>query len=117
VTWSATDLRTINNAINPEISINSLGQVAFSYQQLNGTNWLSIVELTANNFATQTPFTLNSFPDGTPALPVGPSNLYLGDYNFISAMPFGKSFCGTFAASNDPTPHDFRLCNRYGSET
>jgi len=107
VTWSATDLRTINNAINPEISINSLGQVSFSYQQLNGTNWLSIVELTANNFATQTAFTLNSFPDGTPALPVGPSNLYLGDYNFISAMPFGKTFCGTFAASNDPTPARF----------
>jgi hypothetical protein len=103
--WSATDIRTINNAVNPEIAINSLGEVMFSYQQLVTGNWQTITERTNNNFATIATTTLNTFPDNNPA---GGGNFpYLGDYAYLTTMPSGKDFVGVFSASNDPTPARF----------
>ncbi|HAQ18636.1 MAG TPA: hypothetical protein DCR40_05290 [Prolixibacteraceae bacterium] len=103
--WSANDLYQVNNAINPDIAINSLGEVAFSYQQLTGGNWLSMIERTTNDFVTRATNTLNTFPDNTPA--GGTFFPYLGDYAYMTAMPTGKDFCGVFSASNDPTPARF----------
>tara|TARA_R110002033_G_scaffold72897_1_gene124135 strand:+ start:82323 stop:85388 length:3066 start_codon:yes stop_codon:yes gene_type:complete len=102
--WSTTDIRTVNNAINPQIAINNLGSVAFSYQQLTGGNWISTLERTTNNFVNTATTILNSFPDGTPASTFLP---YLGDYTYLTAMPSGKDFVGIFSASNDPTPARF----------
>lgn len=103
--WSAADIRTINNAVNPEIAINSLGEVMFSYQQLVAGNWQTITERTNNNFTTIVTTTLSTFPDNNPA---GGGNFpYLGDYAYLTAMPSGKDFVGVFSASNDPTPVRF----------
>jgi len=102
--WSANDLYNVNSAINPDIAINNLGEVALSYQNLNGTNWNTIVERTTNDFATRITNTLNSFPDGTPASTFLP---YIGDYAYLTAQPSGKDFLGVFSASNDPTPVRF----------
>ncbi|MEN8230608.1 MAG: hypothetical protein ABFS38_20795 [Bacteroidota bacterium] len=103
--WSAADIRTINNAINPELAINSLGEVMFSYQQLTAGNWQTITERSTNNFATITTATLNTFPDNTPT--GGGFFPYLGDYAYLTAMPSGKDFVGVFSASNDPAPARF----------
>lgn len=102
-TWTA-DIRTIANATVPSLAVNSLGVVSFSYQQLTGGNWLTIVETTTDNFVTVNSNTLNSFPDGTPTRAFQP---YLGDYAYMTAMPSGKDFVGIFSASNDPTAARF----------
>ncbi|MBP9211075.1 MAG: hypothetical protein KBF37_12230 [Saprospiraceae bacterium] len=104
VNWSANDLRRIDNAINPALAINCLGELAFSYQRLVSGNWQTIVERTTNDFATTATTTLNTFPDGTPASTFLP---YLGDYACLTAMPSGKDFCGVFSASNNPNPANF----------
>ncbi len=103
--WSANDLYAVNNAINPDIAVNSQGEVAFSYQQLAGGNWSSIIERTTNDFANRTTNVLNTFPDNTPA--GGTFFPYLGDYAYLTTMPSGKNFVGVFSASNDPTPARF----------
>ncbi|MBV6472165.1 MAG: hypothetical protein JPMHGGIA_00418 [Saprospiraceae bacterium] len=102
--WSAADLRQVTNAINPDLAINNLGELAFSYQRLVSGNWKTIVERTTNDFATTATTTLNTFPDGTPASTFLP---YLGDYACLTAMPSGKDFCGVFSASNNPNPANF----------
>lgn len=102
--WSATDLRQITNASNPALAINSLGELAFSYQQLVSGNWRTIIERTTNDFTTIATSTLHTFPDGNPAPTFFP---YLGDYTYLTAKPFGKDFCGVFSASNNPTPTNF----------
>ncbi len=103
-TWSLNDLYFVSNAINPDIAVNSQGEVAFSYQQLVSGNWSSIVERTTDDFGTRTTNVLNTFPDGTPA---GGNFPYLGDYSYLTTMPSSKNFVGVFSASNDPTPARF----------
>ena len=102
-TWTA-DIRVITTATVPSLAVNTLGELAFSYQQLTAGNWRTIVETTTNNFTTITTNILHSFPDGTPARVFQP---YLGDYAYLTSMPFGKDFCGIFSASNDPNPVRF----------
>lgn len=107
VTWSAADLVTVANAVNPQVAINSLGQVAFLYQALVGTpsRWQSTVRRTTNPDATvfDSPgILLANTPATTPARVFQP---YIGDYTGLIA--YGKDFYGAFSANNTPNTANF----------
>jgi len=107
VTWSAADLRTVNNATNVGLAVNTRGRVGLLYQQLTGTGasqrWVTHLELTSNNWATAaTDFVLATVPANTPASIFDP---YIGDYaNLVS---LGKDFYGVFSANNTPDNANF----------
>jgi hypothetical protein len=106
VTWS-NDLRTVPNAKNPGIAVNSAGKVGFLYQQVIpkglGLNWVTRFERSTDAFAT-TPTTLDlaNTPSNNPAAHGLP---YLGDYLSVTAV--GKDFYGVFTASNVPDRANF----------
>ena len=74
-TWGA-DVRTIGNAINPGLAINSRGRVCFMYQQLTGTaptqRWETHIELTDNDWAAANNRILSNTPAAAPAPPLRP---------------------------------------------
>ena len=107
VDWSANELRTITNATNVGLAINSRGKVGLLYQQLTGTGtsqrWVTHLELTTNDWATAaTDFTLATVPSGAPAAMFDP---YIGDYANLVAV--GKDFYGIFSANNTPNNANF----------
>ena len=46
-TWSA-DVRTVTNAKNPSMAVNSAGVVGLLFQQFSGTRWITQLETTAD---------------------------------------------------------------------
>jgi len=108
VTWSAADLRTIPNAKNPALAINSAGKVGLAYQQLTGVvagaapRWETHLQLTTTAFTTFNDFVLATVPANTPAPLFLP---YIGDY--IHMMAAGTSFYGVFSANNTPDIANF----------
>jgi len=110
--WSPI-VRTVTNAVNPGLAINTNGTLAFLYQQLvtdpsGVATWYTRLELTKNDFTNIDPFTLSKFPDtelgvggGLPI--VGQPRL--GDYLHLLAR--GKDFYGIFSASNVPEQSRF----------
>ncbi len=106
-TWSAY-LRTITNAKNPALAINSRGSVGFLYRQLTGTapnqRWETHLERTSNAFTTFTDLLLATMPGDVPTRTFFP---YLGDYDHLMAV--GKDFYGVFSANNTPDMANFPL--------
>ncbi|MEZ5287453.1 MAG: hypothetical protein R2712_22170 [Vicinamibacterales bacterium] len=104
-TWSA-DLRTITNAKNPALAINSTGRVGFAYQRVTGagasSRWEARLELTSDAFTTVTAHVLADVPATTPAPTFLP---YIGDYMHMMAV--GPAFYGVFSANNTPDPSNF----------
>jgi hypothetical protein len=100
VNWS-NDLRTITNATNPALAINSQGRVGFLYQQVTGSGanqrWVTHIELTDDAFATIQDNVLANVPAMTPAPQFVP---YIGDY--VHLMAVGETFYGIFSANNTP---------------
>ena len=105
VTWTP-DVRTITNATNPALAINSRGDVGFLYQQVVGTGaaqrWETRLERSSNDFATRTDLVLADVPAGAPAPTFIP---YIGDY--VHLMAVGKDFYGIFSANNTPDNANF----------
>jgi hypothetical protein len=105
VTWSG-NLRTIANATNPALAINSKGRLGFLYQQVTGLapdqRWETTLELTTNDFASTTSYVLANTPAATPAKSFDP---YLGDYLYMMAVD--TSFYGIFSANNTPDMTNF----------
>jgi len=105
-TWSASDLKTISNATNPALAINSDGRLGFLYQEVIGTSpnqrWRTTLELTASDFASLTTHVLANTPANTPAKTFDP---YLGDYLYMMAA--GRDFYGIFCANNTPDNANF----------
>jgi hypothetical protein len=108
-TWS-NDLRTITNATNPALAINSDGTVGFLYQQVirfvTGPAvirfWVTRLERTDDGFTTIQDAVLATVPADTPA----PSFLpYIGDY--VHLMAVGRDFYGIFSANNTPDMANF----------
>lgn len=104
-TWSA-DLRTVTNATNPALAINSKGRLGFLYQQVTGATpnqrWVTTLELTHSDFASITTHFLANTPAATPVKGPDP---YLGDYLFM--MTVGQTFYGIFSANNTPDKANF----------
>ena len=105
VTWSA-DVRTIQDALNPSLSINTDGTLGLLYQQLAGTGaaqqWVSKVEMLKAGGSTWTSVVLARTAAKSPVKQFDP---YLGDYAHLMAM--GKTFYGVFSASNVPLMANF----------
>jgi hypothetical protein len=104
-TWSA-DLRTIHNALNGAVAINSDGVVGFLYQQLTGSGaakrWVTKLELLKSDGASWKSFVLATTPSEVPTRQFDP---YLGDYEHLLAVE--KDFYGVFSANNTPRKTNF----------
>jgi hypothetical protein len=104
-TWQPA-IRSIANATNPALAINSGGRLGFLYQQVTGSapnqKWQTTLELTDNDFAAITTYILADTPAATP--PFG-GNPYLGD--FLSMMTVDAGFYGIFTANNTPDHANF----------
>jgi hypothetical protein len=102
-TW--TEMRTIRNALNPALAVNSDGKLGFLYQQLKGTGaaqrWITQFEITTDGASWQT-FVLAKVPTNLPDYKFDP---YLGDYDHLMAV--GKDFYGVFSANNTPKMANF----------
>jgi hypothetical protein len=100
--WSA-DVRTITNAKNPSLAVNSSGQVGLLYQAYTGTNWATNLELTSNAWATAaTAVALQTASASTPTATFQP---YIGDY--VRLLAIGIDFYGVFCGNNTPDPANF----------
>src|SRR6266568_4792630 len=103
-TWSG-DLRTIHNALNPALAVNSAGKVGLLYQQLTGSGaarrWVTKFESSTDGTAWKA-ITLATVPADTPPMDFDP---YLGDYDHL--MSAGKDFYGVFCANNTPKKSNF----------
>jgi hypothetical protein len=107
VTWSGADLRTVANATNPALAINSRGLVGFLYQQVVGPagsqRWVTHLECTTDDWASPAnDSVLANVPAGTPAPQFLP---YIGDY--VHLMAVGPAFYGIFSANNTPDNANF----------
>jgi hypothetical protein len=108
-TWSD-DLRTIPNATNPALAINSDGTVGFLYQQVirfvTGSAiirfWVTRLERTDDEFTTIQDAVLANVPANAPAPAFLP---YIGDYVHLLAV--GRDFYGIFSANNTPDMANF----------
>jgi hypothetical protein len=110
-TWGS-DLRTIANAINPALAVNSRGHVGLLYQRLTGTapndRWETHLERSRNGGATWADSVLANTPNATPSRAFLP---YLGDYDYLMAV--GRTFYGVFSANNSPNRANFPSGVRY----
>ena len=104
VTWSS-DLRTVGNALNPALAINSEGKAGLLYQQLTGSGatrrWVTKFESSVNG-TTWHAITLATVPANRPRKQFDP---YLGDYEHLTTV--GKDFYGVFCANNTPNKANF----------
>jgi hypothetical protein len=101
-TWSS-DVRTITNAKNPSLAVNSNRQLGLLYQQYTGTNWATQLEITSNAWGSPaTVVPLHSAPATAPSRTFLP---YLGDY--VRLLAVGTSFYGVFCGNNTPDHANF----------
>jgi len=105
-TWSD-DIRTITNATNPALAINSAGKLACLFQAVTGPatsqRWDTHVELTTDDWRSPaTDIFLATVPAASPAVAFTP---YIGDY--VHVMAVGRTFYGIFSANNTPNNANF----------
>jgi len=100
--WSA-DVRTITNAKNPSLAINSASLLGLLYQEFTGTHWVTRLELTTNGWASQAErHTLHQAPANTPSRTFLP---YIGDY--LRLLTVDRVFYGVFSGNNTPDMSNF----------
>ena len=96
-------LRTITNAKNPALAVNSDKLLGLAYQQFTGTQWITQLELTSDAWATAAEtHVLHQAPSNTPSRAFFP---YLGDY--IRLLAVGRDFYGVFSGNNRPDIANF----------
>ena len=104
------DLRTVTNAKNPALAVNSDGTVGLLFQQLAGAGsaarWVTQLELTDDNWQASSDH--HGAPHRAGIRPAPGTGLpYLGDY--IRLLAVGRDFYGVFSGSNRPDPGKFPL--------
>jgi hypothetical protein len=101
-TWSA-DVRTVTNAKNPALAVNSGGLLGLCYQAFTGSQWVTTLELTSDSWGTPAEtHVLHQAPSATPARQFLP---YIGDY--IRLLAVGRDFYGVFCGNNTPDMANF----------
>jgi len=115
VTWSA-DLVTLNDAVNPQVAINSFGVVGLLYQQVTGGKWETRFARTNDMDATTFNMPGLLLVSQSSALPLSSiaSGVYVGDY--ASLVAAGREFFGMFSASNFPDKANFMNGIKYQRE-
>ncbi|MFB6613691.1 hypothetical protein ACIGFK_04555 [Streptomyces sp. NPDC085524] len=101
-TWSA-DVRTVTDAKNPALAVNSDSLLGLAYQQFTQAQWVTALELTAD--AWQTPAerqVLHQAPAGVPTRRGLP---FLGDY--MRLLSIDRDFYGVFSGNNTPDHANF----------
>jgi hypothetical protein len=108
-TWSATDMVTVSNALNPSVAINIDGKVGFLYQQLTGTSpnqkWETHFVRTTDLDATVWDSPGITFASTSASTPASTYSPYIGDYDRVIARD--RNFYGIFSASNFPDKANF----------
>ncbi|MEH0422886.1 hypothetical protein [Streptomyces sp. B21-083] len=100
--WSA-DVRTITDAKNPALAVNSDSLTGLAYQQFTQAQWVTAVELTGDGW--QTPAerqVLHQAPAGVPQRQGLP---FLGDY--MRLLTIDRDFYGVFSGNNTPDHANF----------
>jgi hypothetical protein len=101
-TWSA-DVRTVTNAKNPSLAVNTNQVLGLLYQRFTGSQWVTQLELTANAWGTAAEtHILHQASSSTPSRVFWP---YLGDYTKL--LTVGRDFYGVFAGNNTPDMANF----------
>ena len=104
-TWSA-DLLATPSAKNAAVAVNSVGTIAYLYQQLAGASptlrWQTHLRRSADG-ATWDDVTLADFPAQGAGAPGG--SRIVGDY--LNMVAVGKNFYGVFSSYNDPANASF----------
>ncbi|SES49286.1 hypothetical protein SAMN04487983_107720 [Streptomyces sp. yr375] len=101
-TWSA-DVRTVTNAKNPALAVNTDSLVGLAYQQFKQEQWVTALELTADDWDTPAErHVLHQAPAGVPTARFLP---FLGDY--IRLLTVDRDFYGVFSGNNTPDPANF----------
>ncbi|MEU5432164.1 hypothetical protein AB0G73_02175 [Streptomyces sp. NPDC020719] len=101
-TWSD-DVRTITNAKNPALAVNSDSLVGLTYQQFTQAQWVTALELTADSWKTPAQRqVLHQAPANVPKTQGLP---FLGDY--MRLLSIGKDFYGVFSGNNTPDNANF----------
>ena len=102
--WSS-DGRTLAKAKNPSLAINSRGVVGFVYQQVVGSSWMTVLEVSHDGFVSSfSTHVLAITPTNTPT-PASVMATYLGDY--IKLLAVAEDFYGIFCAGNAPVKANF----------
>jgi hypothetical protein len=106
-TWSAKDVRTIRNAKNPALAINTHGLLGFMYQRLvlppPGSRWVTRLELTTDSWTT--PAQILVLHSALASMPPRQFFPYLGDY--IRLLSVADDFYGVFSGANRPDHANF----------
>lgn len=116
VDWSAADLLTVTNAMNPQIAISDVGTVGVLYQQVVTGRWETHLVRTNDADATtfDTPGVLLANQSATTPVSTIPSGVYVGDY--ASLVSAGHNFIGMFSTSNFPDKANFLTGVKYQRE-
>jgi hypothetical protein len=103
-TWS-NDLKTIKQAVNPALAINTFGELGLLYQKFIKSGgkavWKTYFHQTLDG-STWTDVILSTTPAETPAKQTDP---YLGDY--VNLLAVNDDFYGVFCANNTPDANNF----------
>ncbi|KQX70396.1 hypothetical protein [Streptomyces sp. Root1310] len=101
-TWS-TDVRTVTNAKNPALAVNTDSLLGLASQRLLEGTWRTVLELTDDDWQT-TPerHVLHQAPAN---IPVRRGLPYLGDY--MRLLTVDRDFYGVFSGNNTPDPANF----------
>lgn len=114
VDWSASDLLTVTDAMNPQIAINDAATIGVLYQRVVSGKWETHLVRTTDPDGTtfDTPgVLLASQSASTPTPTFSP---YIGDY--ASLVSAGRDFVGMFSASNLPDKANFLTGVKYQRE-
>ncbi|TJZ59169.1 hypothetical protein FCH28_03455 [Streptomyces piniterrae] len=101
-TWSG-DVRTVTNAKNPALAVNSASLLGLAYQQFTQAQWVTALELTGDDW--QTPAARHVLHQAPANVPPRQGLPYLGDYMRLLALD--RDFYGVFAGNNTPDHANF----------
>jgi hypothetical protein len=114
VDWSASDLLTMTNTMNPEIAITGMGVVGVLYQRVISGRWETRLVRTKDPDATTFDKPGVLLANQAASTPVSTYDPYIGDY--ASLVSSGRNFVGMFSASNYPDKAKFIKGVKYQRE-
>ncbi|MFF5012837.1 hypothetical protein [Streptomyces sp. NPDC001165] len=101
-TWSD-DVRSVTDAKNPALAVNTDSLLALAYQQFEQGQWVTALELTADDWQNQQErHVLHQAPANVPPASFLP---FLGDY--MRLLSVGLDFYGVFSGNNTPDHANF----------